>query len=109
MRNTATQLWKYHILVVKRVEKHENRKANVSNSGSRDGRSSFVEHKQEESEISRGEIMMNSNLVKEQSRKERDHSITHRHQISKEEEEEEVTDTDPYTNQAGLPHWEQRP
>lgn len=60
----------------KRVEKHENRKANVSNSGSRDGTSSFVEHKQEESEISRGEIMMNSSLVKEQSRKERDHSIT---------------------------------
>ena len=96
--------------MVKRVEKHENRKANVSNSGSRDGRSSFVEQKQEEAEISRGESMMNSNLVKEQSRKERDHSITHRHQISK-EEEEEVTDADPYTTQrqAGLPHWEQRP
>ena len=69
--------------MVKRVEKHENRKANVSNSGSRDGRSSFVEQKQEEAEISRGESMMNSNLVKEQSRKERDHSITHQHQISK--------------------------
>lgn len=35
----------------------------AANSGSRGGRPSFVEQKQEESEISRGESLMNSNLV----------------------------------------------
>ena len=63
MLNTAIQLCKHYISVVKRVGKHEDRTEDVSNSGSRDGRSSFVEQKQEESEISRGESMMNSNLV----------------------------------------------
>lgn len=105
MGNTAIQLWKYYILVVKRVEKHKNSKEDVSNSGSRDGRSSFVEQKQEELKINRGESMRNSNLVKEQSRKDKDHSIKHRHQISG-EEEEEVTDANPHTKQrqAELPH-----